>query len=85
MLCYTYDYDQFENVRGLYFDIREELDMKGRCDSEEQIIHEIHTMDYEKRSAITRRFLQKYVQAYGSATQQTLNVISQFMVGRLVV
>ena len=85
MLCYTYDYDQFENVRGLYFDIREELEMKGRCDTEEQVIHEIQTMDYEKRSAITRRFLQKYVQAYGSATPQTLNVISQFMFGRLVV
>ena len=38
MLCYTYDYNRYEAVRGMYFDIREALDMKGCSDSEEQII-----------------------------------------------
>lgn len=75
MLCYTYDYDHYEAMRGMYFDIREALEMKGRCDTEEQIIHEIQTLDYEKRRAITRQFREKYVEAYGSATQKVLEII----------
>lgn len=77
MLCYTYDYDHYEAMRGMYFDIREALEMKGRCDNEEQIIHEIKTMDSEKRCAVTQRFREKYVEAYGSATKKTLDIIQQ--------
>lgn len=80
MLCYTYDYDHYEAMRGMYFDIREALEMKGRCDNEEQVIHEILTMDCKKRCDITRKFREKYVEAYGFATQQTLDIIYQSVI-----
>lgn len=75
MLCYTYDYDHYEAMRGLYFDIRSALCMTGRSDTEDQLIHEILTMDVAEKCAITRRFREQYVQYYGSATSQTLDVI----------
>ena len=80
MLCYTYDYDRYEAVRGMYFDIREALDMKGCSDSEEQVIQEILTMDYEEKKTITRRFRQKYVEEYGHGTEKTLEIIHQFII-----
>ena len=82
MLCYTYDYNRYEAVRGMYFDIREALDMKGCSDSEEQIIQEILTMDYEEKKSISRRFRQKYVEEYGHATEKTLEIIHQSIIHR---
>ena len=80
MLCYTYDYDCYEAVRGMYFDIREALEMKGLSDSEEQVIQEILTMDSNKRRAITQRFREKYVEEYGHATEKTLEIVHQFII-----
>lgn len=79
MLCFTYDYDKYNTHRGMYIDIREELGMKGRCETEDKIIEEIRTMDIQEKKLITTRFRSKYVEAYGSATRQTLDIIANHL------
>ena len=76
MLCFAYDYEKYSTLRGMYFDIRKELDMEHCCNTEEQIIAEIQHIDMDKKSYITKRFRDKYVEAYGTATRQTLNIIA---------
>ncbi len=74
MLCFSYDYDEYQAKRGTYFDVREELECLG-LDSEEKIFDEIKSMDIPKRMAISRRFRNKYVTSYGSATKLSLDLI----------
>lgn len=74
MLCFSYDYDEYQAKRGMYFDIREELDCMG-MDTEEKVIREIVSMDVSKRETVSRRFRDKYIENYGSATNQSLDLI----------
>jgi len=77
MLCFTYDFDKYQSLRGMYFDIREELEMKENSAHEDGIIHSLLNMDIEQRKAITRKFRDKYIEKYGNATSATLDLIYQ--------
>ena len=74
MLCFAYDYQEYQAKRGMYFDIREELDCM-EMDNEEAVVKEIATMNVESRKSITCRFRSKYVTSFGSATKQSLDLI----------
>lgn len=74
MLCFAYDYERYQKERGMYFDIRKELECMD-MDTEDSVIREIQNMDIEERSSISRRFREKYVTCYGSATKQSLDLI----------
>lgn len=74
MLCFAYDYEEYQSKRGLYFDIREELDCQD-IDTEDKVINEIAMMNVERRKSITCSFRSKYVKSYGSATKQSLDLI----------
>lgn len=74
MLCFAYDYNEYQANRGLYFDVRKELECID-MDTEEKVLYEILTMDTEKRKTITKSFRNKYVTSYGSATKQSLDLI----------
>lgn len=74
MLCFAYDYDEYVSKRGLYFDIRKELDCMG-LDTEDAIISSILQLDENYRKAITRVFRDKYVTYYGTATKKSLDII----------
>ena len=74
MLCFAYDYDEYQIKRGMYFDIREELKCED-MDTEEKVIHEIISMNFDNRRKITKDFRNKYVTSYGTATKQSLDLI----------
>ena len=74
MLCYAYDYDEYNSKRGLYFDIRKELGMLDVV-SEDSLIDYILKLNVEKSIEITKRFRDKYVTHYGSATKESLQYI----------
>ena len=73
MFHFAYDYDEYNRKRGLYFDIRKEL--SGACVSDE-LARLIATMDFENEVAKCKAFRDKYVEAYGTATQQSVEWIA---------
>ena len=74
MLCYAYDYDEYNDKRGVYFDIRKELSSEDLC-NEETLINSILNIDYTERIRVTENFRNKYVQEYGNASRQSLDFI----------
>lgn len=67
---YTYDYDEYQNRRGMYFDIREEL--PGGSISEKELVELIQKEYPYQRLEIFRK---KYVTNYGNATREVVNKI----------
>lgn len=74
MLCFAYDYDEYQSRRGMYFDVREELDCIA-MDAEEKVLEEILSLDIDKRNGVTVKFRNKYVTSFGFATKRSLDLI----------
>lgn len=72
MLCFAYDYEEYASKRGMYFDIREWLPWAS---SEDQLLDVIKTLDVATGCEATRKFQQRFVTEYGSATRQSLDII----------
>ena len=74
MLCFAYDYDQYNKERGVYFDIRKELVSEDLSD-EMILIDTILVLDWEERCKISKDFRNKYVESYGDATKKSLDYL----------
>jgi CDP-glycerol glycerophosphotransferase len=74
MLCYAYDYDQYNETRGVYFDIRVELASENLSD-ENILIETILKLNWEERSRISIAFRKNYVESFGDATKKTLDYL----------
>ena len=72
MLCFAYDYEQYNAERGVYFDIREELVSKDLSD-ENVLIDTIINLDWKERCQISKSFRNKYVESFGDATKKSLD------------
>ena len=72
MLAFCYDYERYASERGMYFDIRDWL---PSAKNEDELLTLIKSDTKDKQIAMTRKFQQKYVTAYGSATKHSLDVI----------
>lgn len=77
MLTYCYDYDRYASERGMYFDIRRELD--DYATNEEELLNNIKTMDIVSRSTISLKFRDKYVTEFGKATIMSLDAIQSYL------
>ena len=73
MICYAYDYEKYVDKRGLYFDIRKEL--LGGAITEDELLYLIRKLPYEKAMNLVRNFRSTYVQNYGNATGDSLDII----------
>lgn len=71
---WTYDYDEYQERRGLYFDIRKEL---PSSESEDQIIKMIKNHDWTKTQERVVAFQEKYETVYGNGTTNSLDLIYQ--------
>lgn len=69
---WTYDYDEYEQQRGLYFDIRKELKFS---DSEETLIYMIKNHDWSNIPKEVISFQKKYATVYGNGTQNSIDLI----------
>lgn len=78
MLCYTYDFDEYHEKRGLYFDICKELSVNKDI-TESELIDEIKNLDYRFRKTIAREFKAKYVTAYGTASKKSVDIIHELI------
>ena len=72
MLHFTYDYDEYASKRGMYFDIREWLD---GSDTQEGLVEILKTLDYEAEAARSRAFRDEFIQYYGDAARQVVDLI----------
>lgn len=73
MICYTYDYDKYSQNRGMYFDIRDEIE--GGSLSEDEIIKMILELDEKSNIEKVKKFRSKYVESYGNATKLSVDKI----------
>ena len=76
MLHFTYDYDKYSSLRGMYFDIR---DFINGSDNEEQLISLIKDLDTAQEVEKTRVFRNKYVNYYGNAVKESLDCITSHL------
>lgn len=73
MLCYAYDYEEYVEKRGLYFDIRDVL--LGGSITEDELLNLIRDIPYIKDVDLVTSFRSNYVQNYGNATGISLDTI----------
>ncbi len=73
IFLWTYDYDSYNSIRGLYFDIRKELPYASE---ETQLLDMIKNADLKKNvSDWVIPFKEKYATEYGNGTRNALNLI----------
>lgn len=69
VLCFTYDYEQYRDERGLYIDYAKDMP-SGILKTEDEVLNYIKTMDYEKECGKTRRMIkEKLIHIGGHATE----------------
>ena len=78
MMCFAYDYDQYNETRGVYFDIREELASEILSD-ENILMDTILKLNWEERCKISIAVRKKYVESFGDATKKTLDYFCEIM------
>lgn len=74
MLHFTYDYDEYEAKRGMYFDIRDYL---SGAASEDGLIELLKTLSLPDEIEKTQRFRKRYVNYYGEAAERTADRIAR--------
>jgi CDP-glycerol glycerophosphotransferase len=74
MLHFTYDYEKYEEKRGMYFDIREYLSGSA---SEDGVIALLSKLDANKEIEKTVAFRNKYMNFYGEASKKTVDCIAE--------
>lgn len=74
MFSFSYDYDKYNEERGLYFDIRKDLKCMN-LNTEANMLDAIQQMDENERAQITKDFRNKYVQAFGEAGKKSIDIV----------
>ncbi len=74
MLHFTYDYGEYAEKRGMYFDIRTHL---SGSDTEDGVLDILLHMDREEEKKRAKAFQSHYVNFYGNATEEALSCIFQ--------
>ena len=75
ILCYGYDYEKFNTIRGTYTDLNE-LFCDGVIEDEDKLLDVICHMDHQRECEHTRRNIRdKHLAAYGNAAQKAVKLI----------
>lgn len=74
MLCFAYDYDEYAEKRGMYFDIREQL---PNAENEDELLDLIMKTPVGTPAPSTIAFRDKYVTEYGHAAEKSLDIIAK--------
>lgn len=69
---WTYDYEQYDKFRGLYFDVRKVL---PSTEKEEKLLSMIKEGYSKEQNEMLYRFQQEYATIYGSATRNAVDLI----------
>jgi CDP-glycerol glycerophosphotransferase len=77
IFIFAYDYKTYEEKRGMYFDVREEL--TGGEINEDELISLLKEFNVEENIKMVRSFRSKYVTEYGHATEATVDAIYRML------
>ena len=72
MLCFAYDLEEYEEKRGLYLDLAENLPCPV-CKTEDEVLDEIAHLDKAEASAQTERFHRRFAPYAGHATDTVVD------------
>lgn len=72
MLCFAYDYDKYDTLRGMYFDIREKVQ---NCSDEDSLINLLKTLREDTHIRKTIKFREEFIEAFGDASMRTSDLI----------
>ncbi|MGN1306703.1 MAG: CDP-glycerol glycerophosphotransferase family protein [Faecousia sp.] len=72
MLCFAYDLEEYEEKRGLYLDLAENLPCPV-CKTEDEVLDEIAHLDEAEASAQTERFRRRFAPYAGHATDTVVD------------
>ena len=76
MICFAYDYDQYQKERGMYFDIRRWLDWGADQEAVLELIQKLLDREFlEKSVEKTRAFKARFVESCGHGTKAVLERI----------
>lgn len=80
MLCFAYDFDEYQKNRGMYIDISKELPCEI-VKTEDDLFAEIQHVfcHYQEMCDRTGLFQEKYVSEYGSASQKTCDYLAELL------
>lgn len=76
MFCFAYDYEEYQEKRGLYVKLEDVLPCKV-CKTEDEVLSEIEHCDYQKACGQTDEFRKKYVPNEGHASEAVVNEIEK--------
>lgn len=78
MIAFIYDFDNYNQTRGLYFDLREYLPCVYNTD---ELIKMIRDIDFDSKKYVVKSkdFRQQFVKWYGDATIRTVNFIEDIL------
>ena len=74
ILCFAYDYDDYLKERGTYFELDDELPNRS-CRTQDQLLKEIKTIDFDEQRLRTRRFKEKYDQYGGNGVETAVRAL----------
>lgn len=74
MLNFSYDYDEYSKIRGLYLDIKAEMGCNVNLD-EDSLLEEIVNLNEEEYKENARRFKAKFVPKAGQASEIVIDKI----------
>ncbi|MBQ7037053.1 MAG: CDP-glycerol glycerophosphotransferase family protein, partial [Clostridia bacterium] len=72
MLHFTYDYQEYAEKRGVYFDIRAYL---SGSETEDGVIRLLENMHAEEEKERNKKFREKFVEEYGHAAEKAVECI----------
>ena len=72
MICFGYDYEQYNSQRGFYYDLEENMP-NGVVKNEDDVIELLLTMDREEQCKKTASFKNAHMQYGGNASVECIN------------
>ncbi len=72
--CYCYDYDEYNNKRGLYFDLHK-LMPNGVSENEDDLLKQIKNCNYKEQAKKTKKFKDQFVEECGHASEYIDKII----------
>lgn len=74
IISFAYDCEEYAKERGFSIDIRNEMP-GGICETEDEVIGRILSMDYVKEIKEVKRFKERYLKYSGNATYQCVKIV----------
>lgn len=77
IICFTYDYEEFQKERGLYVDYSKDMP-SGILKTEDEVLNYVKNMDYAAECKKTKEMIkEKMIHIGGRATEMCLEVLFQ--------